>query len=393
MSGMPRASVIINSYNYGRFLPAAIESALAQTYPNTEVIVVDDGSTDNSRDVFERYRGHLMALPQKNGGQGAAYNTGFAASGGDFVCFLDADDTLNPDAMSQAIAAFDNSCFVKVEWQMDIIDASGRKTGGVVPEKPTPQINLREHTISSGPLYDWWITPPGSGTCYRRSMLERMLPMPAGEHRHGADVYLTVLTPVFGNVRRLTGAFGCYRQHDRNNYFGRALTTDRLQDYLCRFESYCDAVQRQLASQGMNVSTEEWKRRNFNYLWPSRLLKAKEEVKHLIPNGADYVLIDNDELASDCLAPGRRAIPFVERDGTYFGPPPDDQSAIAELERQTSQGIRFVVFWWTAFWWLAEYVTLNEYLQVHATRLLENDALKVFQLRSPNMQSRCASRS
>jgi Glycosyl transferase family 2 len=392
MTEMPHVSIIINNHNYGRFLSEAIDSALMQSYVNTEVIVVDDGSTDNSRKIIERYGDRFTTIAQKNGGQGAAYNTGFAASRSDFVCFLDADDTLHPNAMTEAVAAFDDTRIVKIEWQMEVIDATGRKNGSVVPEKPLPS-DLREQTISNGPFYDWWITAPGSGTCYGRSMLDRVLPMPTEANRHGADAYLTVLAPICGSVRRLNSAFGCYRQHEKNNYFGRALTNDRLKDYLRRFGNYSTAVQKHLATQGVDVDVEDWKRRNFNYLWPSRLLKAKEEIERVIPAGAGYILIDNNELASDNLVPGRCAVPFIERNGTYWGPPPDEKAALVEMERLTSKGIVYVVLWWTAFWWLTEYFVLNKYLHEHATRLIENDALKIFQLCRPNLESQCASPS
>ncbi|MCC2671779.1 MAG: glycosyl transferase, partial [Armatimonadetes bacterium] len=76
------ASVIINNYNYARYLPEAVESALAQTYPHTEVVVVDDGSTDHSRAVLAGYGDRLRTVFQENGGQASAFNAGFAASRG-----------------------------------------------------------------------------------------------------------------------------------------------------------------------------------------------------------------------------------------------------------------------------------------------------------------------
>src|SRR5437764_1069566 len=91
---MPDVSVIINNYNYGRFLAEAIESALSQTLPATEVIVVDDGSTDNSPEVIGRYEGRIRSIMKSNGGQASALNAGFGASSGDVVIFLDADDVL-----------------------------------------------------------------------------------------------------------------------------------------------------------------------------------------------------------------------------------------------------------------------------------------------------------
>ncbi len=81
----PLASILINNYNYGRFLHEAIDSALSQTYPHTEVIVVDDGSTDNSREIIASYEDQIIPVLKENGGQASALNAGFAASRGEIV--------------------------------------------------------------------------------------------------------------------------------------------------------------------------------------------------------------------------------------------------------------------------------------------------------------------
>src|SRR5215468_5551807 len=100
------ASIIISSYNYGRFLKEAIDSALNQTYPNTEVIVVDDGSTDNSREIIASYGDQVIPVLKPNGGQASAFNAGFLLSRGEVVCFLDADDALLPTAIERAVSVF-----------------------------------------------------------------------------------------------------------------------------------------------------------------------------------------------------------------------------------------------------------------------------------------------
>src|SRR5438094_3455630 len=95
------ASVIINNYNYGRFLPEAIDSALNQTYRNTEVIVVDDGSTDNSRQIIARYNDSIEAILKPNGGQISALNAVVHASRGSVIISLDAADTLFPEGVER----------------------------------------------------------------------------------------------------------------------------------------------------------------------------------------------------------------------------------------------------------------------------------------------------
>jgi len=78
-------SVVIANYNYGRFLRQAVESALTQDWPHVEVIVVDDGSTDNSAEVIGSFGEAITAIFKENGGQREANNVGFAKSSGDVV--------------------------------------------------------------------------------------------------------------------------------------------------------------------------------------------------------------------------------------------------------------------------------------------------------------------
>jgi glycosyltransferase involved in cell wall biosynthesis len=97
-SSSPLVSVIIPCYRQAHFLSDAIESALAQSYPSVEVLVIDDGSPDDTRAVAARYAG-VRYIEQEHGGLAAARNTGLAQSRGEFVVFLDADDRLLPGAL------------------------------------------------------------------------------------------------------------------------------------------------------------------------------------------------------------------------------------------------------------------------------------------------------
>lgn len=105
----PLVSIIISSYNYGRFLRQTIDSALAQTYPNVEVIVVDDGSNDDSPDIVRSYGGRITGILKMNGGQASSLNIGFAASHGDIVIFFDSDDFLRPHAAERVAAVYADS--------------------------------------------------------------------------------------------------------------------------------------------------------------------------------------------------------------------------------------------------------------------------------------------
>lgn len=92
----PLVSIIVLSYNYGRFLAEALDSALAQTYPNCEILLMDDGSTDDSLDVAARYGDSIRVLTQPNQGVERAGNRAVGEAKGELFAFLSADDTFEP---------------------------------------------------------------------------------------------------------------------------------------------------------------------------------------------------------------------------------------------------------------------------------------------------------
>src|SRR5690348_15397740 len=106
MSG--QISVVIPCFNYGRYLAEAVDSVLAQTAPAHEIVIVDDGSTDpETHAVLERFqRPRTRLVRQPNGGHPAAANRGLAETTGELLCFLDADDALEPTYFEKALAAF-----------------------------------------------------------------------------------------------------------------------------------------------------------------------------------------------------------------------------------------------------------------------------------------------
>jgi glycosyltransferase involved in cell wall biosynthesis len=127
-------SVIVPCCNQAHFLPEAIESVFAQTYPHFEVVVVDDGSQDNIPEVVARYAG-VRYVSQENKGLSAARNTGIRKSNGDFLVFLDADDRLLPEALEAGLRHFDErpACaFVSGECRHIASD------GAPLPRSPSP---------------------------------------------------------------------------------------------------------------------------------------------------------------------------------------------------------------------------------------------------------------
>lgn len=122
----PLVSVIIPNYNYARYVRGAVESVLAQTYPNIEVIVVDDGSKDGSIAILGELADRITIVRQRNSGVSAARNNGFAHSRGEYIAFLDADDLWLPskvDKQFERFSQFDGAGLVHVG--VEEIDADG----------------------------------------------------------------------------------------------------------------------------------------------------------------------------------------------------------------------------------------------------------------------------
>ena len=374
----PRATIIINNYNYARFLRESIDSALAQDYANTEVIVVDDGSIDGSRDIIASYGDRVIPILKTNGGQGSTYNAGFARSTGDFVCFLDSDDTLHTDAMRVVAEGFADERVVQVQWPCVVTDADGRPTGEVSTKRTPPEGDFAEQVIRDGPLYDFDFH---TGRAYRRSMLSRVLPMPEPPYRNGADVYLVTVAPALGLVRNASRPLGTYRAHGDNNFRGRTLDDNRLHNYVRRFEANCEALDRALRLTGRAADIERWRQRNFNYIWPTRLLRARADLIELVARGSAFIFIDGNELGGAENLPERTTIPFLARDGQYFGTPADDATAISELERLRAAGASHLALWWTQFWWLDTFSGFFEYVRKRFVPVLDAEHLIVFKLK------------
>src|SRR6266478_9682569 len=123
-----RLSIIIANYNYRDFVGAAIESALAVDWPDKEVIVVDDASTDDSRTVIEGFQGRVAAYFRPKSNQLGAHMFGFEQSNGEIIIFLDSDDLLEPEVM-QEVAKVWRPGVSKVQKRMNLREENGGELG------------------------------------------------------------------------------------------------------------------------------------------------------------------------------------------------------------------------------------------------------------------------
>ncbi len=206
------ASIIINNYNYATFVGEAIKSALAQTHP-AQIIVVDDGSTDESRAVIQKFGTRIETVFKSNGGQASALNTGFTRAKGGIIFFLDSDDLLEPNAVADILSVWRVGT-VLAHYPMTIIDAHNTEHG-ITPGAPARLADgdVRNELLTTGSFASTTM----SGMAFFRAALDRVMPMPERSFVYAADGYLLRAMAFLGPVQYVELRLARYRLHDRND--------------------------------------------------------------------------------------------------------------------------------------------------------------------------------
>lgn len=211
----PLVSVLIQNFNYGRYLRQAIDSALQQTYGNIEVVVVDDGSTDQSHAIIARYGDRIIPVLKANGGQPSAFNAGFEASHGEIICLLDSDDWFLPDKVDKIAEAFASD--TEVQWIFHpLYNSLPNGTAEIIPKPRTELTNRRvdeRKAVTRGRIYSYYLTPPTTGLSFSRVILERIFPIP---NAAAADPYLIYAAMSLAPGMHLNHALAIRRVHGAN---------------------------------------------------------------------------------------------------------------------------------------------------------------------------------
>lgn len=208
-----KVSIIISNYNYGRFLRDAIESALSQTWIDKEIIVIDDGSTDDSFSIIKSFEDKIYPIFIKNGGQRRANNIGFSISSGDVIVFLDADDILLPDFVNTVMSEW-NEGVSKIQVIARRINENGVVFGSFLPKVRS---NISHKNIKYfNTKYLEYPSPPGSANAYSRVFLNKIFPL--GEDcDYSTDSTCIAMAPYFGDVVNIKKHLVLYRMHGMND--------------------------------------------------------------------------------------------------------------------------------------------------------------------------------
>lgn len=373
MDSKPKVSIIIVNYNYASYVAEAIDSALEQTYPDTEVIVVDDGSTDDSRQIIASYRDRVKSIFKENGGQASAANSGYKECTGSIVIFLDSDDMLQPDTLENIVPYFTDGV-AKVHWPLWKIDATGNKTGKLLPDGKLVEGDLRDQLIKLGPAYCGGPpeSPPTSGNAWSGKFLEQVMPIPAANFKGGIDHYLFILAPLFGKLKSYAEPLGYYRVHGINN----TLRRDYMSVFFARFEAGCEILSSFLSKDGIIVDPLSWPRDH----WYHKVDRSLKEIDAWIPKRVPFILTDDDAWIAGHTILDRHRYHLIEQDSQYWGIPKQDTEAIEALEHYRRQGICYFVLSWSSFWYMDYFTGFRQHLDTHYTCLQKNDLLMIYEL-------------
>jgi glycosyltransferase involved in cell wall biosynthesis len=230
---MPRVSIVVPAYNGDRFIAAALDSVLHQTYPDYEIIVVNDGSTDTTALVLRAYGDRIHYVEQENGGVAAARNRGLALAQGELIAFLDQDDLLLPDKLALQVGCFDaypDLGIVHSGWRL--VNAQGVPLADIEPWHEVPNLDAAAWIRRMPVLF--------SAMLFRQDWLQRVQGL-TPQFRQVSDVDLVQRLVVAGCrsmwLRQITTL---YRQHDRNDSLNTQVQAEECWTVLEQFFARSD---------------------------------------------------------------------------------------------------------------------------------------------------------
>jgi hypothetical protein len=208
---------MVVNYNYARFLGEALDSIVNQTYQNFEIVICDDGSTDNSRELISSYAhrdSRVRPIFKENGGVARALNTTYAATAGEIIAMLDADDLFTREKLEKVVEKFAPGGRVgTVLNTLTKVDSNGHPIGSIPQFGKLDRGELREKLLRCAAH---WAIAPTSGISFRRACADLVFPIPEEQFRTEADGYMCTVAPLFYAVDVIDEPMTIYRVHSSN---------------------------------------------------------------------------------------------------------------------------------------------------------------------------------
>jgi hypothetical protein len=220
LEAQPLVSILLANYNYANYVGQTIESVLGQSYGHWELVICDDGSTDNSVTIIQSYADkdrRITFVRQPNGGHTAALNTAYSLCQGEIICFLDSDDLFLPGKVESVVqACLQNADAGLIIHRVIRVDEQRRRKG-VWPMSDLPDGWLGPDVVKSGGILAF--APPTSGISLRRELAELIFPISKKPPLDMCpDQVVMRVAPLVSAVKRLPGALAEFRMHGSNSY-------------------------------------------------------------------------------------------------------------------------------------------------------------------------------
>lgn len=361
----PRITIITPSFNQGKFLEQTIRSVLLQNYPNLEFIIIDGGSTDNSIDIIKKYEKYLTYWESEpDTGQSHAINKGFAKSTGQILAWLNSDDYYTPGTLHLVAEELNKS-----ETYALVGNCLTVFTDGTPPRKDDGDFeNLFK-------LLEFWkgYNMPQTSIFWRREVFEKVGFLNEELH-YIMDFDYWIRIAAHHNFKNIDHVLSYATYHDE------AKTGDNYKIYYEQLRRHAKEYWKKYAPKdykALETSLEEYDNLRL------KISKAIDKITDIIPLNSSFILVDEDQWETDNIIGERHRVPFLEKDGRYYGKPADDESAITEIERLRQKGATYIFFAWQCFWWLDHYRAMHDHLTCSYECILNNEILLGFLLDKP----------
>jgi len=421
----PKVSIGLPVYNGENFVRQAIESILAQTFEDFELIISDNASTDRTGEICRTFAAQDQRIRYtrnvENIGLTRNYNQVFTLSSGEYFKWNDHDDMCGQAFLMRCVQALDENPSVVLAYTRALtIDTTGQP---IKEWEPRPELTSSEVEIRFRRALKQEETFPQQGLIRTEVLTKTGL---LGRYPE-SDIVLLAEISLHGPFIEIPEPLFLLREHPQ-----RAVRTHQWQNPLtmlawldpahrksfnlpewCLLADLVSALHRAPLSwptrrrcyrevyrwlksrragllrdlalaashfPGFGQVINRSYKRYLASTWNARLHRSAEDVASVIPSKNNFILVDEAMFPADAFG-DRRTTPFLERDGQYFGVPPNDETAIREFERLRDSGATFIVFTWLAFWWLDYYSGFHDYVRSKFRCVLRNERVVVFDLR------------
>jgi glycosyltransferase involved in cell wall biosynthesis len=400
MPAEPIITIAVPTYNRARLLEATLASVAAQDFTDFRAVILDNASTDHTESVAESFTDARFEYEKSpsNIGFFRNFNRAIEVNRSRYLAIVQDDDILRPGFIRCSIEALERFPQAAMSFSdVEFMDGEGR----IIPDRQGDPIppgliigteylrrivageNLVIH-VSSGVMRQSAIEQLGGFDCgHSRTTIEFNL-----YFRLASRFDIVSIPDRLVQIRRHAGADHMSSETDTRPV---AMLAERMDAaaYLIRTDlSRSDSFRAWLSERLLHLSLRRSEMTaqlgvDLGISKAEMRTLATIEIANLTEPGDEYILVNDGHCDPD-FVDGRRAVPFLENDGQFWGPPKDSETAIRELERMRQRGIRILTILWPAFWWFDYYHSFRDHLQGNYSCLKDNSRLIAFDLSGLN---------